>query len=98
MRPGVKSRSSTFSSSWSDRVTLPIPLFMAVVVYFTIWWIVLFAVLPWGVRSQDESGSIVKGSDPGAPAAPRLVLKALWTTAISAVVFGVVMVLFARYA
>jgi predicted secreted protein len=24
--------------------------------FFLIWWVVLFAVLPWGVRSQLESG------------------------------------------
>ena len=35
---------------------MPISTSMAVVVYFTIWWIVLFAVLPWGVHSQDETG------------------------------------------
>ena len=24
-------------------------------IYFLIWWIVLFAVLPWGVRNQEEA-------------------------------------------
>lgn len=74
---------------------MPIPTFMAVVVYFTIWWIVLFAVLPWGVQSQGEAGEVSRGSDPGAPAAPRLVVKALWTTGISAVVFLIVLAMFA---
>ena len=32
---------------------------------------VLFAVLPWGVRSQEESGEVAPGTDPGAPAAHR---------------------------
>ena len=27
-------------------------------VYFVIWWTVLFAVLPFGVRSQAEAGSV----------------------------------------
>ena len=76
---------------------MPIPVSMAFVVYFTIWWIVLFAVLPWGVRSQEEAGEIVPGSEAGAPAAPRLLLKALWTTLISAVVFGFVLGLFAYF-
>lgn len=74
---------------------MPIPIPAAVVVYFTIWWVVLFAVLPWGVTSQKEAGDVLRGSDPGAPAAPRLLWKVLWTTAISAAVFAVVMVLFA---
>ena len=55
----------------------------AVAIYFLIWWTVLFAVLPWGVRSQEESGEVVPGSDPGAPKLPRLLLKLLWTTLIS---------------
>ena len=37
-------------------------------IYFIMWWIVLFAVLPWGVRSQTEHGEEVPpGTDPGAP-------------------------------
>ena len=76
---------------------MPIPVSMAVVVYFTIWWIVLFAVLPWGVRSQEEAGEVVPGSEAGAPAAPRLLWKALWTTLISAVVFAFVLGLFAYF-
>ena len=47
----------------------------AAAIYFIIWWVVLFAVLPWGVRSQVESGDVVPGSDPGAPAVPNLVAK-----------------------
>jgi predicted secreted protein len=60
----------------------------AVAIYFVLWWIVLFAVLPWGVRSQDESGEVVPGSDPGAPTIPRVGLKLIATTLVSGVVFG----------
>jgi len=74
---------------------MPIPVPMAVAVYFTVWWIVLFAVLPWGISSQEEARDIVPGSDPGAPMLPRLAVKALWTTGISTVVFGVILALFA---
>lgn len=41
-------------------------------VYFIIWWVTLFAVLPFGVRSQLEAGEISPGSDPGAPAVTRI--------------------------
>jgi hypothetical protein len=34
-------------------------------VYFVIWWTVLFVTLPFGVRSQAESGTVEKGTDPG---------------------------------
>ena len=74
---------------------MPIPVTMAVAIYFTTWWIVLFAILPWGVRSQDEAQEVVPGSDPGAPMLPSLAVKALWTTGVSAVVFGVILALFA---
>ena len=52
-----------------------------IAIYFIIWWVVLFAVLPWGVRSQEESGEVAPGTDPGAPAAHRVWSKLLWTTA-----------------
>ena len=58
-------------------------------IYFILWWVVLFAVLPWGVHSQDESGDIAPGTDPGAPVRHRLALKFLWTTVLAGVVFAV---------
>jgi predicted secreted protein len=64
---------------------------MAIAMFLTIWWILLFAVLPFGVRSQNESAEIVRGTDPGAPVAPRLVMKAIWTTALSVVAFVALM-------
>jgi predicted secreted protein len=72
-------------------LTLPVPWPMAVAIFVTIWWILLFAVLPFGVQSQHETTEIVPGSDPGAPVAPRLLVKALWTTALSVVAFGALM-------
>ena len=60
----------------------------AIAIYFIIWWTVLFAVLPWGVRSQEESGLISPGTDPGAPALARLGRKLLWTTVTASAVFA----------
>ncbi len=59
----------------------------ALAIYFIIWWTVLFAVLPWGVRSQQESGEVAPGTDPGAPAIPRLKQKVIWTTVVATIVF-----------
>jgi predicted secreted protein len=64
----------------------------AIAIYFLIWWIVLFAVLPWGVRAQGEDA--VPGTDPGAPSAPRLGMKLLWTTVVASVVFAVCAVVY----
>jgi len=57
-------------------------------IFFIIWWVVLFAVLPFGVRSQHESGEVVPGTDPGAPAVPNLRRKLIWTTLVAAVIFA----------
>lgn len=56
-------------------------------IYFLIWWIVLFAVLPWGVHSQHEGSEMASGTDPGAPIVPRLRLKLIWTTIVTTIVF-----------
>jgi predicted secreted protein len=70
---------------------MPFPLPLALALYATIWWIVLFAVLPLGVRSSEEAGEDrPEGADPGAPVAPQLAKKALLTTVIAAAVFGLV--------
>ncbi len=63
---------------------------LSIATFFTIWWVVLFAVLPIGVRSAGEAGvnDLPTGADPGAPAAPHLWKKALWTTALAVVVFA----------
>ena len=51
--------------------------------------ITLFAVLPFGVRTSAEAGEAsVPGQADSAPAQPNLRAKALWTTVISAVLFG----------
>jgi predicted secreted protein len=63
-------------------------------IYFVVWWIVLFAVLPWGIRSQLESGEVAPGTDPGAPAVPRLRSKLIWTTVVATITFAVMDVVY----
>jgi predicted secreted protein len=66
----------------------------AFAIYFVVWWIVLFLTLPFGVRSQHEDGEggqVIPGTDPGAPVAPRMGRKLIWTTVISAVLFAAAM-------
>lgn len=58
-------------------------------VFFIIWWVVLFTVLPFGVRSQLEDGHIEPGTEAGAPVAPRIGFKLLLTTAIAVLVFAI---------
>ena len=78
----------------SALMQMPFSIPMAVAVYFTTWWIVLFAVLPFGVRNhQEEAENLPKGADPGAPVAPHLLKKAIATTLISALVWVGIVVL-----
>ena len=65
-------------------------LISAIAIYFIIWWAVLFAVLPFGVRNAHEAGEAVgDGHEPGAPVNPHLLRKALITTAIATAIFAV---------
>ena len=61
---------------------------MAIAVYVVIWWTVLFAILPFGVRTQGEDGVIVPGTPKSAPTRPRLVRIVLLTTLVSGAVFA----------
>jgi predicted secreted protein len=58
--------------------------------YFIIWWTVLFAVLPFGVRTQGEAGEIVPGTPASAPVAPHLLRTFAITTVVAGAVFGLV--------
>ncbi|PNG25007.1 DUF1467 family protein [Methylocella silvestris] len=75
---------------------MPFSTPLSIAIFFVTWFVVLFAVLPFGVTSQSEAGEIVEGTDPGAPVAPRLLAKALWTTVIAAAAFAA-LVVFAHF-
>lgn len=62
--------------------------------YFVIWWILLFAILPFGIRSQAESGEVVAGTEPGAPSVHGLQEKAIWTTLVASVVLVIAAAVF----
>jgi predicted secreted protein len=55
-------------------------------VYFVVWWLVLFMVLPFKVHNQVDTGQITLGTEPGAPAILRLWPK-LAITSVVALVF-----------
>ena len=66
----------------------------SIAIYFLIWWIVLFVVLPWGVRAQGEGGA--PGTDPGAPVMTNLKLKLVWTTLVTTVIFAGLFLVYTR--
>ena len=59
-------------------------------IFFIVWWLVLFMVLPFGVRKVENPEP---GHERGAPAKPMLVRKAIITTVLAAVVTVIVVAL-----
>jgi predicted secreted protein len=62
----------------------------ALAIYIVLWWTVLFAVLPIGLRTQGEEGSVVPGTPESAPLHPRLIRVSVLTTIISTVIYSAV--------
>jgi predicted secreted protein len=67
-------------------------LSFAIAIYVLIWWVVLFAMLPIGVRTQAEEGEVSPGTAESAPHRPRLLPKMLATTVVASLVFAAVYV------
>lgn len=64
-------------------------LWTGLATYAIIWWLVIFMVLPWGVRRIDPE-DLGELDDPGAPQKPRIVLKFAITTVLAGAIFGLV--------
>ncbi len=74
----------TFEAYLAPMSDLPLPpLSLGLAIYFVVWWIPLFAVLPIGVRSQEEGGEVAEGTEPGAPVAPMMLKKVLITSVVA---------------
>ena len=59
-------------------------LSFAIAIYVVIWWTVLFAILPLGVKRVENPG---RGQEHGSPERPQLVRKAVITTIVAAVLW-----------
>jgi len=60
------------------------------VVFSITWIIVLFTVLPWGIRTQEEEGDVEPGTVASAPASPAMWKKFAITTLVTIILFGTV--------
>ena len=57
-------------------------------IYFILWWVVLFAMLPFGLRTQDEQGDVTLGTTESAPHGSHMMGAIVRTTLVSGVIFG----------
>jgi predicted secreted protein len=65
-----------------------VSLTTAIAIYFIIWWTVLFAMLPIGVRTSEEAGEkTTPGNAESAPHMPNLLPKMVATTVVSSIIF-----------
>jgi predicted secreted protein len=63
----------------------------SIIVYTSIWWIVFFSVLPFGIQSNKEIfKDKTEGFDPGAPKNPKIGKKFLITTIITSILFIII--------
>lgn len=56
--------------------------------YFVVWWITLFAVLPFGLKTQDEDENVTLGTVSSAPRGPHMLRVVVWTTIITTILLG----------
>jgi predicted secreted protein len=57
-------------------------------VYFILWWIVLFATLPFSLRTQEEENDVTLGTVPSAPGRPHMLRAIIRTTIVSALIMA----------
>lgn len=66
---------------------MSVTFFLAI--YFMLWWIILFAMLPFGMRrTQEEAGEVLPGSEPSAPERPQFLKVVVMTTIVTTIVFA----------
>lgn len=62
----------------------------AFVLFAVVWFMVLFITLPIGLKTQADVGQVEPGTPASAPADPQLKKRALIVTAISIVVWAII--------
>lgn len=61
------------------------PFYSLIAIYFIIWWLVIFLILPFGIHTQQDAGDVTLGTTPSAPLKPMLIRKAIITSIVSAI-------------
>lgn len=68
------------------------PIVTVLAIYFIIWWLCLFLVLPFRVRNQIDAGEHIPGTERGAPAGlfrfwPKLLATSILAAVVTALIF-----------
>lgn len=58
--------------------------------YFILWWLTLFCILPFGVKTQAEESDVTLGTVGSAPSKPMIVKKMIITTIVSAIILALI--------
>ena len=61
----------------------------ALAVFLIVWWTVLFAMLPFGLKTQDEDGDVTLGTVSSAPRGPHMLKAVIRTTLVSLVICAI---------
>jgi len=62
-------------------------LVLGLAIYAILWWLVFFAVLPIGIVTHEESGTVEAGTASSAPAKPMMLRKIGATTVVAFLVW-----------
>lgn len=65
----------------------------ALVLFAVIWFMTLFIVLPIRLKTQADTGKVARGTPSSAPVDPQIKKRALIVTAITVVLWSIVMVI-----
>ena len=62
-------------------------LVTGIAVYFVVWWITLFMVLPFGIEREIN---VKEGNDPGAPVKHRVLIKFAINTVLASIIWLII--------
>ena len=65
-------------------------LVTGIAIYFVIWWITLFVVLPFGV---EQNKNVKEGNDPGAPVQHGILKKMAINTVLALILWSIIYVI-----
>ena len=84
---------SSLAGVWLMKVLAlaPIGTVLYLAIFYIVWFISLFVVLPFGVRTQSDAGEYIQGTSAGAPVNAKAGRIAALTTIVASTTFAVIL-------